>query len=200
MSNILSSLSLKVSAFQCAVDTVNVSITNAFPSKSRETPVNIKYSNTKWRMARSPHISPIAAPVWFSSTHNLVWFSDVGNSVRLVRGTAYDDAKSSCAPRLSTARRSAAASDLVTGPLCGEVTGVFYLFARILVLSIFADTMIMGNKGFDLYSWKSELKLTRGGFLSPGVVKHMISPGTRHYSDVKITIMASQITCPQLLV
>ena len=32
---------------------------------------NINHSNTIWRMARSPHISPIAAPVWFSSTHNL---------------------------------------------------------------------------------------------------------------------------------
>ena len=34
------------------------------------------------------------------------------DSVRPVRGTAYDDAKSSCAPNLSTARRSAAAPDL----------------------------------------------------------------------------------------
>ena len=33
---------------------------------------NMNYSKTIWRLARSAHISPIAAPVWFSSTHNLV--------------------------------------------------------------------------------------------------------------------------------
>ena len=32
---------------------------------------NINYSKTIWRLARSPHISPIAAPVWFSSAHDL---------------------------------------------------------------------------------------------------------------------------------
>ena len=74
---------------------------------------NISYSNTIWRMARSPNISPITAPVWFSSTHILAWFSDVGDSVRPVRGTAYDDAKSSDAPSWSTVRRSAAAPHLV---------------------------------------------------------------------------------------
>ena len=38
----------------------------------------------------------------------------MGDSVRLVRGTAYGDAKSSCAPGFSGVRRSAAAPDLVT--------------------------------------------------------------------------------------
>ena len=37
----------------------------------------------------------------------------MGDSVRLVRGTAYGDAKSSCAPDFSGVRRSAAAPDLV---------------------------------------------------------------------------------------
>ena len=38
----------------------------------------------------------------------------MGDSIRLVRGTAYGDAKSSCAPGFSGARRSAAAPDLIT--------------------------------------------------------------------------------------
>ena len=38
----------------------------------------------------------------------------MGDSVRLVRGTAHGDTKSSCAPGFSGVRRSAAASDLVT--------------------------------------------------------------------------------------
>ena len=36
----------------------------------------------------------------------------MGNSVRFVRGTAYGDAKSSCAPAFGGVRRSAAAPDL----------------------------------------------------------------------------------------
>ena len=36
------------------------------------------------------------------------------DSIRLVRGTAYGDAKSSCAPGFSGVRRSAAAPDLIT--------------------------------------------------------------------------------------
>ena len=36
----------------------------------------------------------------------------MGDSVRLVRGTAYGDAKSSCVPGFSGVRRSAAAPDL----------------------------------------------------------------------------------------
>ena len=39
ISNLLSSMLLKLSAFQCAVYTINVSITNAFPPESWETPV-----------------------------------------------------------------------------------------------------------------------------------------------------------------
>ena len=42
ISNLLSSMLLKVSAFQCAVYTINVSITNAFPPESWETPVQHK--------------------------------------------------------------------------------------------------------------------------------------------------------------
>ena len=72
ISNLLSSLPIKISAFQCAVYAINVSLTNVFPPESRETPFNIYHSNTIWRVERSPYISPIAAPVWLSSTHNLV--------------------------------------------------------------------------------------------------------------------------------
>ena len=61
-----------ISAFQCAVCAINVSITNALPPESREPWFNIDHSKIIWRMARSPHISPIAARVWFNSTHNLV--------------------------------------------------------------------------------------------------------------------------------
>ena len=113
ISNILSPLPLKISAFQCAVYAVNVSITNLFPPESRENRFNINYSNTIWRVASSPHNSPITAPVWFSSTHNLTWFSDVGYSVRPVRGAAYDDAQSSWVLSLGTVRRSATAPDLI---------------------------------------------------------------------------------------
>ena len=100
---------LKISAFQCAVYAINVSITHAARLNLGKFRFNINYSNTIWHMARSPHMSPITAPVWFSSTHNLAQFSDVGDSVRPVRGTAHDDAKSSCAPTWSTVRQSVAA-------------------------------------------------------------------------------------------
>ena len=73
----------------------------------RETRLNINHSNTIWRMASYPHISPITAPVWFSCMHNLAWFSDVGYSVRPIHGAAYDDAKSSWIVSLGTVRRSA---------------------------------------------------------------------------------------------
>ena len=39
------------------------------------------------------------------------------DSVRLVRGTAYGDAKSNCAPGFSGVRRSAAAPDLLNWPI-----------------------------------------------------------------------------------
>ena len=121
ISNFLMALPHKISAFQCAVYAINVSITNAFPPESREISFNINYSNTIWHVARATHISPIAASVWFSSTNNLAWFNDTGYSVRPVGETAYDDAKSSCAPSLSTARRSAAAPTcLPRGALCGQ--------------------------------------------------------------------------------
>ena len=107
ISSILSPLPFKISGFQCAVYALNVSITNVFPPEFRETRLNINYSNTIWRMASSPHISPITAPVWFSSMHNLAWFSDVGYSVRPIHGAAYDDAKSSWVLSLGTVRRSA---------------------------------------------------------------------------------------------
>ena len=42
ISNLLSSMLLKISAFQCAVYAINVSITNAFPPESGETPVQHK--------------------------------------------------------------------------------------------------------------------------------------------------------------
>ena len=42
ISNLLSSMLLKISAFQCAVCAINVSITNAFPPESWETPVQHK--------------------------------------------------------------------------------------------------------------------------------------------------------------
>ena len=42
ISNLLSSMLLKISAFQCAVYAINVSITNAFPPESSETPVQHK--------------------------------------------------------------------------------------------------------------------------------------------------------------
>ena len=42
ISNFLSSMLLKISAFQCAVYAINVSITNAFPPESWETPVQHK--------------------------------------------------------------------------------------------------------------------------------------------------------------
>ena len=45
----------------------------------------------------------------------------MGDSVRLVRGAAYGDAKSSCAPGFSGVRRSAAAPDLV------KDTGIWYI-------------------------------------------------------------------------
>ena len=47
----------------------------------------------------------------------VIRIGDVGDSVRPVCGTAYDDAKSSWAPRLSTVRRSAAAPSLVAASL-----------------------------------------------------------------------------------
>ena len=53
-------------------------------------------------------------PISFRVTSLTFFFSDVGGSVRLVRGTAYGDAKSSCAPGFSGVRRSAAAPDLIT--------------------------------------------------------------------------------------
>ena len=42
ISNLLSSMFLKISAFQCAVYAIYVSITNAFPPESWETPVQHK--------------------------------------------------------------------------------------------------------------------------------------------------------------
>ena len=58
ISNILSSLPLEISAFQWAVYAVNVSITNAFPPESRETPFQqelFKYNMTYGKIA--PHFA-----------------------------------------------------------------------------------------------------------------------------------------------
>ena len=49
ISNLLSSLPLKIFAFQRTVYVINVSITNAFPSESVETP--IQHKSCKYNMA-----------------------------------------------------------------------------------------------------------------------------------------------------
>ena len=49
----------------------------------------------------------------------------MGDFVRLVRGTAYGDAKSSCAPGVSGVRRSAAAPDLFIGEGAFDGSGEF---------------------------------------------------------------------------
>ena len=69
ISNFLSSLPFN--AFQCAVYAINVSITNALPPESRETPVQHKLFKCNMTYGKIDPHSPIAAPVWFSSTHDL---------------------------------------------------------------------------------------------------------------------------------
>ena len=69
--NFLSSLPLKISAFQCAVSSSTCRSHTLSRLNLGKPRFNINYSNTIWRMARSPHISPITAPVWFSSRHDL---------------------------------------------------------------------------------------------------------------------------------
>ena len=101
---ISNSLPLKISTFQYAVSPSTCRSHTLSRLNLGKPRFNINFSNTIWRMARSLHISPITAPVWFSSTHNLASFSDVGDSVRPVRGTAYDDAKSSYAPSWNSVR------------------------------------------------------------------------------------------------
>ena len=64
ISNFLSFLPLKTSAFQCVVYAINASITNVFPPESQETPVQhklFKYNMTYGKIA--PHFPLIAAPV-----------------------------------------------------------------------------------------------------------------------------------------
>ena len=64
-------LPLKISAFQCAVYAINVSITNVFPPESRETPVqhkSFKYNMTYGNSA--PHFANRSASIIISFTYN----------------------------------------------------------------------------------------------------------------------------------
>ena len=121
------SLPLKISALQCAVCAINVAITGAFPPESRETRVKrklFKYNMTHDKA--SPHFAYRSASIIQFSA----WFCDVGDSVCRVRQTAYDDVKSSCAPRLSAVRRSAAAPDQVYKPYI-TYQSIFFVLLRI---------------------------------------------------------------------
>ena len=64
ISNLLSSMLLKISAFQCAVYAINVSITNAFPPESWETPIQHKlfqYNMTYDKI--TPHLTNRSASI-----------------------------------------------------------------------------------------------------------------------------------------
>ena len=111
ISNLLSSMLLKISAFQCAVYAINVTITNAFPPKSSETPVQHKlfqYNMTYDKI--TPHFTNRSASI----IQFYAWFSIISDVGVLSPCTWYGDAKSSCAPGFSGVRRSAAAPDLVS--------------------------------------------------------------------------------------
>ena len=91
ISNSLSPLPLKISAFQCAVYAVNMPITNAFPPESRETPVQHKvFKNNMTYGKIAPHVAN--------------------------RSASMIQLKSICALSLSTVRQYAAAPDPLTAP------------------------------------------------------------------------------------
>ena len=77
---------------------------------------NLYYSNTIWHIARSLPFQDLSqSQCQYNSVLSIIF--DVGDSVCRVRRTTYNDAKSSCAPRLCAVRRSAAAADLITVPV-----------------------------------------------------------------------------------
>ena len=76
ISNFLIPMPLEISALQCAVYAINVSITNAFPPEFRETPVQHKlfeYNTTCGKVA--PHFANRSASViQFYAYFSIIWW------------------------------------------------------------------------------------------------------------------------------